>query len=588
VSGSEAPDSAGLQESWQLYRRLMRYAWPYRWMFALAAVGMVLLSASAGGFAAVMKPLVDDGFVNRDPQMLRVIPLVIVGLFILRGLATVLAEYSTTWISRRVIFDVRNSVFRHLLRLPSSYYERQSSGGLVSKLIFDLEQIAAAVTQAVFTVVSDGLTAVALLAWLFYVNWRLTLILMVLLPLSAWLLRIMSKRFRRSSEQIQHSMGEISSVAQEAAEGQRVVKAYRGEETEMRAFLAANERNRKQVMRRTAVSSIGMSILQLIGALGLAVVLYTALVGGKNTAGDFVSYITAVTWLMGPTRRLAKINEVVQTGLAAAQSAFALLDEPAEADNGTLAPSTIRGRIEYEQVGFRYVLAENDALAEVSFVVEPGQTVALVGSSGSGKTTCLSLLPRFYRVNRGAIRIDGVDINDFQLAALRSAISVVGQESVLFDDTIRNNIAYGAMGEIDEQRLEAAARAAHVLEFAERLPEGLDAQVGERGMRLSGGQRQRVAIARALYKDAPILILDEATSALDSESERYVQEAMRTLTQDRTTLVIAHRLSTVEGADRILVFAHGRIVESGSHSSLLAANGVYANLYRSQFNEAGE
>ncbi len=586
MSRSESAGTAGVQESWQLYRRLMRYAWPYRWMFALAAVGMVLLSATAGGFAAVMKPLVDEGFVNRDPGMMRIIPLVIVGLFILRGLATVMAEYTTTWISRRVIFDVRNSVFRHLVRLPSAYYERQSSGGLVAKLIFDLEQIAAAVTQAVFTIVSDGLTAVALLAWLFYVNWRLTLILIVLLPLSTFLLRLMSKRFRKTSEQIQLTMGEISRVAQEAAEGQRVVKAYRGQDTEMRAFLTANERNRKQVMRRTAVSSIGMSILQLIGALGLAVVMYTALVVGKNTAGDFVSYLTAVTWLMGPTRRLAKINEVIQTGLAAAQSAFALLDEPPEADTGTASPAHVSGQIEYDRVGFRYAMAEDDALTDVSFNVEPGQTVALVGSSGSGKTTCLSLLPRFYRVGRGSIRIDGIDINDFRLDSLRSCIALVGQESLLFDDTIRNNIAYGAEGDIDQGRLREAAHAAHVLEFADRLPEGLDARVGERGMRLSGGQRQRVAIARALYKDSPILILDEATSALDSESERYVQDAMRELTRNRTTLVIAHRLSTVESADRILVFAQGRIVESGTHGELLARNGVYAGLYRSQFNEA--
>jgi subfamily B ATP-binding cassette protein MsbA len=339
-------------------------------------------------------------------------------------------------------------------------------------------------------------------------------------------------------------------------------------------------------MRKVAVAALGMGLLQFVGAIALALVIYLAFFTGDISAGGFTSYVSATVWMMGPTRRLAKINEQIQTGLAAAASAFELLDETPEQDSGTRALESVRGAIEYREVGFRYDGAAAPALRNVSFTVAPGQSVALVGASGSGKTTCVSLLPRFYRAQEGAILLDGVDINELRLANLRDQIALVGQEALLFDDSLRHNIAYGARAPIDEARLLEAARAAYVLEFSERLPEGLDSRVGERGNRLSGGQRQRVAIARALYKNAPILILDEATSALDTESERYVQAAMQKLMRGRTTLIIAHRLSTVEQADRIIVLAHGVIVESGTHTELLARAGVYAGLYRSQFNEA--
>jgi subfamily B ATP-binding cassette protein MsbA len=424
-----------------------------------------------------------------------------------------------------------------------------------------------------------------LFGWLIYLNWKLTLLFVVLLPISTAMLRVMSKRFRKTSHEIQASMGDISQVTQEAAEGQRVVKAFRGEEAEIRAFVAASERSRRQFMRRVAVSAVGMGLLQVVGAVALALVIYLALFMGEISAGGFTSYVSATVWMMGPTRRLAKVNEQIQTGLAAAQSAFELLDEPAEDDTGTRELADVRGDIEYRGVTFGYDGAEGPALNDVSFRVAPGQTLALVGASGSGKTTCASLLPRFYRVEQGEIRLDGVNINELKLANLRDQIALVGQEPVLFDDSLRNNIAYGARGPIDDALLMEAARAAHVLEFAERLPQGLDTPVGERGSRLSGGQRQRVAIARALYKNAPILVLDEATSALDSESERYVQAAMQELMRERTTLVIAHRLSTVEHADHIVVLNRGRVAESGTHTELLAKNGIYAGLYRNQFND---
>jgi ATP-binding cassette, subfamily B, bacterial MsbA len=392
----------------------------------------------------------------------------------------------------------------------------------------------------------------------------------------------MSRRFRKTGAAIQASMGEISQVAQEATAGQRIVKAFNGQDAEAGLFRRANEHNRKQLLKKAAVSSIGVSLLQILAATAFALVIYIAF-RIQMTAGEFTAYMTAVVLLMAPLKGLAKINEILQTALAAAQSVFELIDQAPEEDRGTVRREQVRGLVEYRNVGFHYPSADLPALIEVDFTVEPGQTLAIVGASGSGKTTIANLLPRFYHTTEGEIRVDGVSVNDFVLANLRSHIAIVGQETMLFDDTIRNNIAYGSGAELDERRLEEAAASAYVFEFARRLPGGLDARVGERGTRLSGGQRQRVAIARALYKDAPILILDEATSALDSESERYVQEAMERLRLNRTTLVIAHRLSTVEHADRIIVLSRGRIVETGTHAALLARNGVYGSLYRQQF-----
>jgi subfamily B ATP-binding cassette protein MsbA len=567
----------------RLYRRLLTYAWPYRWVFLAAIAGMVVFSSTAGAFAALMKPLFDEGLVARNPQTIRLVPLWILGLFLIRGLATLVAEYCINWVGRKVVYDLRNAVFAQMLRLPVGYYDLHASGGLLSRLLFDVEQIAASVTTAVYSLVRDGLTVAALLIWLLYLNWRLTLVFAIVTPVTAVLVKLMSRGFRHTSQKIQASMGGIAQIAQEAIDGQRVIKAFGAEAVERHAFEQANEHNRRQAMRKVAVSAIGLSLIQFFAAAGLALVVYYAFDVPGITAGTFASYITAVTWMMGPSKRLTKVNEVIQTGLAAAGSVFAVLDEPPEEDSGTRTIERARGRVEYRCVSFRYPNARDEALQDVSFIAEPGEMVALVGPSGGGKTTCLSLLPRFYRPTRGQILLDGLDIGEIQLASLRAQIAVVGQETILFADTIRHNIVYGSPGPVDEARLLEAARAAHVLEFAERLPEGLDTHVGEKGRLLSGGQRQRVAIARALYKDAPILILDEATSALDLESERLVREAIERLMAGRTTLVIAHRLTTVERADRIVVFAAGRVVECGTHRELLARGGLYAQLYRSQF-----
>lgn len=579
---SKNPDT---RNNLRLYRRLLSYAWPFKWMFLLAVIGMVMLSASAAGFTALMKPLMDGGFVQRDPSVVTLIPPLIVLLFLARGIGNFLAQYGTAWIGRRVTFELRANIFRRMLYLPSRYYESKSSGGLISRIIYDVEQVAAGVTQVPYVIIGDGLTMLALSAWLLYLNWKLTLVLAVLLPFAGFLMRIMNRRFLRTSLEIQSSMGEISQVVREVSDGQRVVKAFGGQPAESRAFEKCNEKNRRQNMRKVAVSAIGMGLLQVAGAVALGLMIYTALLSGEITAGTFTSYLVAALWIMGPSRRLARVNETIQTALAAAQSIFAILDEKPEEDSGEVSIERARGRVEYQQVGFRYPQTEQDVLSDVSFIAEPGQVLALVGQSGSGKTTIASLLPRFYRASHGTIRLDGTDINELALASLRRQIALVGQENVLFDGSIRNNIAYGQEGSIDEKRLMEAARAAHVLEFTERLPEGLNTLVGERGALLSGGQRQRIAIARALYKNAPILILDEATSALDTESERLVQDALHKLMEHRTTLVIAHRLSTVEHANKILVISQGRVVESGSHRELIAREGVYTGLYRNQFRD---
>lgn len=568
----------------KLYRRLLRYSVPYKRAFGLALVGMLITSLTEPGFAALMKPMLDGGFVERDPASLRFVPLLLIGLFVLRGISTFVSEYFMNWVGRKVIFDLRAQLFQHLLSLPTTFFEGHSSGVLISKLIYDVEQVATAATKALSTLVKDNVSVIGLFAWMLYLNWRLTLSFLILIPIIAWVIRRMSHRFRHTSHMLQDSMGEISHVVQEAIDGQRVIKTFGGQTQAASMFDRVNNRNRHQAMKKVAVAASGVPFIQLLAAVALAFVVYLAMQHENTSAGAFVSYIAAMMLMMAPVKRLTQVNEIVQTGLAAAKSVFSLLDEPIEVDTGTVTVARVEGRVEYRDVNFRYAASELPALSDVSFTIEPGQTLALVGASGSGKSTIASLLPRFYRIDGGAITIDGIDVTQFTLANLRSHIAIVSQDTVLFDDTIRNNIGYG-LAEIDDARLLAAAEAANVLEFTRTLPAGLETTIGENGVRLSGGQRQRIAIARALLKNAPIIILDEATSSLDTASERHVQAAMQRLMENRTTLVIAHRLSTIESADRIIVLANGRVTESGTHAQLLTLNNAYARLHRLQFNE---
>jgi subfamily B ATP-binding cassette protein MsbA len=570
----------------QIYRRLLSYVRPYWRIFIIAMAGMAVTAATEPLFPALMKPLLDGKFSAADK--LWYVPVAIVGIFVLRGVLSFVSDYTLSWVSNKVVVDLRSAMFARMVRLPTSYFDNHSSGVLSSKIAYDVGNVAGAATSAITTLARDSLTILALLAWLFWLNWSLTLVVFAIVPVVTVAVKSLSRRLRSMSRKGQEAMGGIMHVLEEAIEAQKVVKIFGGQEYEKDRFTAANAYQRGVNMRGTVAGAALGPIIHICAAFALAVIISVALsqsTGETGTAGGFVSFITAMLLLLAPMKRLADVNSTVQRGIAAAESVFTLIDEAEETDDGTRDLGRARGEIRFENVGFRYTDTNRAALDHIDLVIRPGEIVALVGASGSGKTTLANLLPRFHACQEGRILIDGIDYRELTLASLRANIALVSQEVVLFNDTIAANIAYGAMAAASRERILDAARAAHALEYIDALPQGLDTPVGENGAKLSGGQRQRLAIARALLKDAPILILDEATSALDTESERAVQAALDVLMKDRTTLVIAHRLSTIEHADRIAVLSRGRIVEIGRHADLLEKNGAYAQLYRLQFAE---
>ncbi|HEX7030527.1 MAG TPA: lipid A export permease/ATP-binding protein MsbA [Gammaproteobacteria bacterium] len=575
---------------WDAYRRLLRYAAPHRWVFALGALAMIVGALGELATAWLMEPLLDQGFGERDAEVIMLIPVAVIGISLLRGLGAFGSSYSIGWIARHVIKKLRQDVFEKLLAMPARYYDRSSGGQLISKITYNIEQVAESSSRAIIVLLGDSLRAIALIGYMLWMSWQLSLFVFVLMPLLAAIVRWVSKRFRRYSTRIQNSMGDVTQVAEEIIVGQRVIKIFGGEDYERERFGGVNESNRRLHMKLLATKAGSVPIVQVISSIGIALVIYFAARGSESftfTAGEFTSYLGAMLLLSQPMKRLTEINEPLQRGIAAAHSIFELLDSESQADTGTRELGRARGEVRFENVRFAYSADKGDVLCGIDIAVAPGETVALVGRSGSGKSSLVSLLPRFYETTGGSIRIDGVDIRDLKLRDLRRQIALVSQDIVLFNDTIARNIAYGGLGDAAESAVHDAARAAHALEFIEKLPEGFDTLVGDRGLLLSGGQRQRLAIARALLKDAPILILDEATSALDTESERHIQDALDELMKSRTTFVIAHRLSTVEKADRILVLEAGRIVEQGAHAELLERDGAYAALHRLQFSEAG-
>jgi subfamily B ATP-binding cassette protein MsbA len=578
-----------MTDSRELYLRLLSHVRPHWKGFALTLAATALAAATEPLFPALMKPLLDKGFGQGGNDWLAWLPLAIIGIFLLRGVAGFLASYGMSWVSNRVITDLRQLMFERLMRLPASYFDAHASSVPATRIAYDVNGVAAAATSTLTVLIRDTLSVIGLVAWLLYLNWKLTLISLAVIPLTALVVRAFSKRLRKLSLAAQEGMAQMNEVLQESIRGQKVVKIFGGEAHATSRFSRVNNALRGYGMRQAIAAAAVAPITQIFASVGLAIVVYVAMqqsAGNETTIGGFVSFITAMLLLLAPLKHLADINAPLQRGLAAAESVFRMLDEAAEVDAGTEQLGRARGEIEFAGVGLRYAGAEREALAAIDLRIRPGETVALVGPSGGGKTSLVNLVPRFYHAGSGRIRIDGHDIETLTLGSLRANIAHVGQDVFLFDDTVAANIAYGGKRDASRSEIEAAARAAHALEFIAAMPQGFDTVIGENGSRLSGGQRQRIAIARAILKDAPILILDEATSALDSESERAVQEALETLMTGRTTLVIAHRLSTVEHADRIVVLAHGRIVEIGSHAELLASGGLYASLYRLQFAEA--
>lgn len=591
MSGPETVEASANVRSWPVYRRLLGWTMNYRLLLVAAAVGMVVEAAAAAAFAWMMQPMIDETLVATGSEIDWTMPIAIVGLFVLRGMATFVTAYGMTRAGRSVVRDLRVALMAKMLALPSRRFDREPVAALVSRLNYDTEQVAQASSDALKILLTDSLTVIGLVAVMFWYSPMVTAAIVLIVPFIALIAAYVSTRYRRLNGRIQEGVADLASGAEELLSGQQDIKVYGRQSGAVARYRRMADHNLRLHLKVEVTRAAASSTIQLLGAVALAVLLVVAgleAAQGRLSAGDFVAIMTAMMAIIPSLKRLANVQALVQRGVAAALRLFELLDEPAEADGGGHAVERARGLIEFREVGLRYDGSTSDALDAVSFVARPGTVTAIVGRSGSGKTTLARLLPRFYEPGRGVVLLDGVPLADWSLAALRRQIAIVGQKVMLFDDSVAANIAYGALGPaetVDPQTLRAAADAANASEFIERLPEGFDTRIGENGNRLSGGQRQRLAIARAVLKDAPVLVLDEATAALDNESERLVQSALERLFPNRTTLVIAHRLSTIERADQVLVMDEGRIVEAGSHAELLAREGVYAQLHRAQFRE---
>ncbi|MCB1791382.1 MAG: lipid A export permease/ATP-binding protein MsbA [Gammaproteobacteria bacterium] len=573
----------------ELYLRLLQHVRPYWRQFAVGLVFIILLALTEPAIPYLLKPLLDGTFVERDPEFLLWSPIVLLVLFMARGLFTLASQSAFAWVSGRLVFDLRKRMFDRILDLPTAYYDATSTGAVINKVTHNVTQVTAAATKVLMVIVRDSVIVVGLVAYLLYLNWRFSLLVFVLLPVLVFAVRLIAKRLRVLSRSIQSSMGDITHVLGEAVRGHKVIKVFGGQAAERERFLRAANWIRRYQFKTKIADAASEPLVEFIAAVMIAILIYvgTGQLGHEPmSVGEFVSFLAALGLLFPPIKRLVGVNQPLQSGLAGAESVFELVDQAPENDAGSRELADVRGDLRFDDVWFRYANADEDALRGVSLHIAPGQTTALVGASGSGKTTIAALVPRFYDVSAGRVLLDDIDIRELRLAGLRRQISYVGQESVLFNDSVAANIGYGGDASVSREALEAAARAAYALDFIRDLPQGFDTVVGEDGVLLSGGQRQRIAIARALLKDAPVLILDEATSALDTESERYVQAALQNLTRNRTTLVIAHRLSTIVHADEILVIHQGQVVERGTHDELLALGGQYSLLYQTQFEQA--
>lgn len=569
-------------------KRLLGYIKDRKGGLGLAIVGMAGYGVVDTSLVYSIQPLIDDGLSGKNPSVLFWMAFIVMGLVCVRGISAFLSDYFMSWVGSHVVMKLQRQVFTHMMGMPMAFFDKHNTGNLLSKVTYDAGQVSSAASSTLVSLIREGITVIGLLGMMFYHSWQLSLIFFLVGPLVGVLLAIISRRFRRLSRQIQHAMGNITTSTEQMLRGHKEVLMFGGQEVESERFASVSNHMRQQNMKMVVVDALGSSMVQVIASSALTVLLVVASMPGvlsNLTPGAFSLILTSMMMLLKPLKSLTQINNQFQRGITASQSLFELMDQPLEQDHGTQELTRAQGRIEFRHVTFTYPTKEQPALKDVSLVIEPGKTVALVGRSGSGKSTIASLLTRFYDISEGEILLDGVNIRDYRLMALRRQFALVSQNVHLFNDTVANNIAYAAAGDFTREQIEQAARVANADGFIRQMPAGYDTVIGENGSNLSGGQRQRLAIARALLRDAPILLLDEATSALDTESERHIQSALDALSKDRTTLVIAHRLSTIEQADEILVVDEGRIIERGTHSELMQLNGAYAMLRNTQFGE---
>ena len=574
------------ETTWTTFKRLWTYIRLYKAGLVVAVIALVINAFADTYMISLLKPLLDEGFGDADSNFLRTLPFIILGMMVLRGLSGFVSTYCLSWVSGNVVMLMRRRIFAQFMHMPVSFFDKESTGGLLSRITYDSEQVAGATSRALVSIVREGASIIGLLVLMFWNSWQLSLVLFVVAPVVAWGIGVVSKRFRRISKNMQDAMGNVTSSAEQMLKGHKVVLSYGGQDVETKRFDEVSNRMRQQTMKLVAAQAIANPVIQVIASMALVVVLFLASVDSIRadlTPGTFTVIFSAMFGLMRPLKSLTNVTSEFQRGMAASQTLFGLMDLETEKDTGQYSTDKVRGDIEVKDVTFTYGGKEKPALSQVSFSIPQGKTVALVGRSGSGKSTIANLFTRFYDVDSGTILLDEHDIRDYSLSNLRSHFALVSQNVHLFNDTIANNIAYAAKDKYSREQIEEAARLAYAMDFIEGMDDGLDTVIGENGTSLSGGQRQRIAIARALLRDAPVLILDEATSALDTESEKAIQSALDELQKNKTVLVIAHRLSTIENADEILVVDEGEIVERGSHSELLAQDGAYAQLHRIQF-----
>jgi len=579
------PDVATIHYK-DVFYRLIRYFKAYKAVLAVSVLALIIYGAIDAAMIKLIQPLIDSGFSSADGSMLKMGAGIIVALFLVRGLASFVSGFGLAWVSNHIIQKMRQQLFDKMLQLPVRYFDKNSTGSLISKITYDTEQVALATSQVLVTLIREGVTILGLLALMFYESWQLSLVFFLIGPLIGIVISVVSKRFRIISRSIQNAMGQVTTSTEQMLKAQKIILAFSGQDKEAARFGQINKNNRQQAMKLVVAKVASTPLIQFIGSFAIAIVLYIASYDQMRdtlSAGSFIAIVTAMGSLMRPLKQISKVNGDLQRGLTACASVFALLDQESERDTGTVKLPRASGALEIKNLNFTYDDQEQQALTNINLSIQAGQSIALVGRSGSGKSTLADLLMRFYDYQEGQISLDSQDIRHYPLSVLRQQFALVSQQVVLFDDTIANNISYGAVGEVSREQIQTAAEAAHVDEFAKNMPLGLDSPVGENGANLSGGQRQRIAIARAILRDAPILILDEATSALDTESERAIQSALTRLLDNKTSIIIAHRLSTIEHADCIVVMDQGRIIEQGSHQQLLAKGGAYSLLHNMQF-----